>query len=70
MFGIADYWLLNLEKRQLEVRREPDKDAVASFGFSYKQLFRYTEDDEVTPLAAPNAAIKISDLLPPVRKNP
>jgi Uma2 family endonuclease len=65
--GIADYWVLNLRKRQLEVRREPIEDTDAPFGFSYKRLVRYTEDDAVTPLSAPNAEIQVRELLPLTR---
>jgi Uma2 family endonuclease len=62
--GIADYWILNLPDRQLEVHRRPVADADAQFGFSYadKQIFR--EGEAVAPLAKPKATIAVRDLLP------
>jgi Uma2 family endonuclease len=62
--GIADYWIINLRTRELEVRREPRKDKTQKYGFGYKSLTVLKESDTVTPLAAPNARIAVADLLP------
>ena len=59
---IQEYWILNLKKRCLEVYRQPKKDR--KLGFIYSEIKILTEDDRVSPLAAPNAKIKIVDLLP------
>lgn len=62
--GIADYWILNLPARQLEVRRNPVAlPAGEQFAFGY-QTTVYGEADTITPLAAPAAVIAVSDLLP------
>ncbi len=58
--GIADYWIVNLRSRTLEVRRQPEGDA-------YVSLHVYGETEAVAPLAAPDAAVRVADLLPLVR---
>lgn len=55
--GIIEYWIVNVADRQLEVRRNPTKK-----GYSSTQTLK--EADEVSPLSAPNANVKIADLLP------
>ena len=60
--GIADYWLLNLQNRTLEVRREPEQTAE---GFGYRQLTVYTEAESAVPLSAPQSSVLVADLLPP-----
>jgi Uma2 family endonuclease len=59
---VRDYWILNLNKRCLEVYRQPKKDK--NLGYIYTESRIYTEDDTVSPLAAPEAKIKVADLLP------
>ena len=62
--GLGDYWILNLIDRVLEVYRDPVADTAASFGWRYATLDRLEPDASVTPLAAPDARILVSDLLP------
>ena len=59
---IADYWILNLQNRCLEIYRQPKKDK--KLGFVYTEIKILTEEDAVSPLAAPGAKIKIADLSP------
>jgi Uma2 family endonuclease len=61
--GVAEYWVLNLKGRWLEVRREPIEMPDSRYGFGYRTTIRYTEQDTVAPLAA-DAMILVSDLLP------
>jgi Uma2 family endonuclease len=56
--GIAEYWILNLPQRQLEVYRDPS-------GSSYRSVTVLRETESVTPLAAPGAVIGVAVLLPP-----
>jgi Uma2 family endonuclease len=63
--GIADYWILNLRERQLEVFRRPVPDASSPFWYSYADLLIFKEDESVSPLAKPEAVITVKSLLPP-----
>jgi Uma2 family endonuclease len=62
--GLAEYWILNLVDRVLEVYREPVEDASAMYGWRYASREIVNESSEVPPLAAPGAAVRIADLLP------
>lgn len=62
--GIKDYWIVNLQDRQVEVYRRPIADDSAEFGFSYATKMIFKEGDSVTPLARSKAKIAVSDLLP------
>jgi Uma2 family endonuclease len=61
---IADYWIVNLVARQLEVHRDPVADCTAPFGYRYADRFILDPGDTVTALAAPQASILVADLLP------
>lgn len=62
--GLADYWIINLVQRQLEVYRGPSADASAPFGFSYAGRTILDPGDAIAPLAAPSAPVAVADLLP------
>jgi Uma2 family endonuclease len=62
--AIADYWILNLPARRLEVYRDPAAIPDSPFGFGYKTIRVFLEEEAASPLAATNAVIKVSDLLP------
>ena len=62
--GIADYWIVNLEKRFLEVQRSPVADETRVFGFGYKDVSHLELTDQVSPLALPEARIQVADLFP------
>ena len=62
--GIADYWVVNLVDRALEVYREPVADSSAPYGFGYRSITRLASPSTVTPMAAPAASIPVADLLP------
>ena len=62
--GIADYWIVNLPDRRLEVYREPVADGAGPFGWRYGRVVTLGPDERVSPLAAPAAAIAVADLLP------
>ena len=55
---------MNLKKRTLEVYRQPSEDENAYYDFSYEKKITFGEEEEVSPLAMPQAKIKIADLLP------
>jgi len=62
--GIADYWILNLNDRVLEVYREAARPGPARRSWGYAAIETLGADTVVTPLAAPAAAIRVADLLP------
>lgn len=62
--GIADYWVINLRDRVLEVHRQPAPMAEQPLGHHYRSVTRHTNTEGIAPLAAPNTPIAIADLLP------
>ena len=62
--GLNDYWVVNLVDRVLEVYREPVPDPEAPFGWGYARRDVLDPSMLATPLAAPNAGIRVADLLP------
>ena len=62
--GLADYWIVNLVDRVLEVYREPAADPSAPFGWRYSQREVFCSPAEVRPLAMPSAVVRVADLLP------
>jgi Uma2 family endonuclease len=68
--GIADYWIVNLRNRTLEVYRQPGTLPGTSSGFGYKNVSIHTEQETVTSLAALQVSISIADLLPPLAAAP
>jgi len=60
--GIADYWILNLAERVLEVHREPMPGSTALYGWRYRLVHRLAAGDVVSPLAAPRAQIPVARL--------
>ena len=55
--GIADYWIINLVGRQLEVRRHPVSNASKRYGFDYTEVTILHEADTVVPLCRPRVRI-------------
>ena len=62
--GIADYWIVNLIDRVVEVYREPGTDLTAPFGWRYTSVTRLRPLDSITPLGVPAAPIRVAALLP------
>jgi Uma2 family endonuclease len=61
---IADYWIVNLVERVLEVHREPARPGPARRRWGYAAIETLGSDAAIAPLAAPSAGIRIADLLP------
>lgn len=57
--GIKDYWVLEVNRRQLYVFRE-----ATSEGYRSKIVLKETE--KVSPLEFPNLSIRVDQMLPPV----
>lgn len=56
--GIEDYWLLDVDNRQLYVFREPTNEG-------YQQKFILSENETVTALNFPSLTVHIQEILPP-----
>jgi Uma2 family endonuclease len=55
--GIADYWIVNIPGRSIEVRRDPQ-------GGAYRSLAIFGQGDEARPLAFPEIALPVDRLFP------
>jgi Uma2 family endonuclease len=62
--GIADYWVLDLNGRQLHVFRDPQPLPTGLGATAYRKHQILAPTESVTPLAAPTATIRVADLLP------
>jgi Uma2 family endonuclease len=56
--GVAEYWIVHLPKRQIEVHRDPDPDEGR-----YLSLSTLHAHDIAQPLALPALAIRVSDII-------
>jgi len=61
--GLPDYWIVNLPDRVLEVYRDPEPLAAAPFGWRYRSTIALAAVDSIAPLALPDRAIAVTDLL-------
>lgn len=61
--GVAEYWVLDLERRVLVAFRRPEGDEWAVRD-------EFSETERVAPLSAPDTVILVSELLPPLPSNP
>jgi Uma2 family endonuclease len=55
--GIADYWIVNIPQRCLEIRRDPE-------GETYRTVQVLHPGEEARPLAFPDVALAIARLFP------
>lgn len=55
--AIPEYWIINLRRLVLEVRRTPT-------GGTYRSVRTLRADERISPLAAPDCVIGVADLLP------
>jgi Uma2 family endonuclease len=60
---IADYWILDLNARQLEIHRQPTQQPGRR-SFRYADCTILGPSERISPLAVPHAQIQVSDLLP------
>jgi len=62
--GVADYWIVNLIDRVLEVHREPARPGPARRRWGYVAVETLSAGATIVPLAASTAAVRVADLLP------
>ena len=58
--GIAEYWVADIGGRRMVTHRTPTISG-------YAEVIEYAEDEIVSPLARPDAEIRVADLLPPAQ---
>ena len=62
--GVPDYWVIDLEHRQLIVLRDPQPLPAGLGATAYRTRLALGPADAVAPLAAPAADARVADLLP------
>ncbi len=62
--GIADYWVININRSTVEVRRDPVKDPASPTGWNHASAHVHKTADTISPLAIPTAKIPLADMLP------
>jgi Uma2 family endonuclease len=62
--GVREYWVIDLENRQLLVFRDPEALSAGLGATAYHTHLTFGPTDSVSPLAAPQASVKVADLLP------
>ena len=61
---IAEYWIVNLVDKQLEIYSEPRPDVDADYGFSYSMSNIFKSGQQVTPRRVSDKAVAVADMLP------
>ena len=54
--GVMEYWIINLQKRQIEVYREPQSEG-------YRTTTRYAPGEMLSPLAFPDINLKVDEII-------
>ncbi len=62
--GIPEYWICNIQDRQLEVHRRPEPDPKCPGKFHYAEVTIVPATGSISSLAMPEARIAVADLLP------
>lgn len=62
--GVADYWILNLVDRVLEVCRAPVTAEGQPFSWRYRDTAVLRPGASIAPLARPDAVVEVAALLP------
>jgi Uma2 family endonuclease len=62
--GILDYWVLDLNHRQLIVHRDPIINTMQPFSYRYATIITIDETTNIAPIAQPNTLVSVKDLLP------
>lgn len=60
--SVPEYWVVDLEGKQLQVFRDPF--AIPAGGFSYRTHLTLKPAERIAPLAAPGQSVLVADLLP------
>lgn len=61
--GIPEYWIINLAKQRLEVRRQPMPNDEGPYGWDYGSLQILAPGQTVSPLLDPETSFEVSELV-------
>jgi Uma2 family endonuclease len=61
---VPEYWIIDTDRRCVEVYRNPVEDATARLGYRYADLAIRQSDDEIAPLTRPNSRVAVSTFYP------
>jgi Uma2 family endonuclease len=61
---VPDYWVLDVNGRQVHVHRHAVADPSTPFGYRYSSVVVFAATGAASPLAAPHASIAVADMLP------
>lgn len=61
---IVEYWILNVEERQLEIHRGPQQDSAMPLGWGYSTRLIVPEGGRAATLWQPDVEFAVADLLP------
>jgi Uma2 family endonuclease len=61
---VADYWIVNLVDRVLEIYRDPGLDPTAAYGWRYRSRLTRSPAEAVAPMALPAVRLSVGELLP------
>jgi Uma2 family endonuclease len=62
--GVPDYWVIDLEHRQLIVFRDPHPLPTGLGATAYRTHLTFGPADRISPLAAPQASVQVAEMLP------
>ncbi len=62
--GVSDYWVIDLKNRQIHVFRDPVELPEGLEATAYRTHLVFGAEETLAPLAAPDASVKVADLLP------
>ena len=60
--GVADYWIVDVRRRLVEIHREPVTAPAAPFGWKYARVRTLKDDATISPLAALRASVAVARL--------
>jgi Uma2 family endonuclease len=60
--GVPEYWIADVNRRQIEVYRNPVKDAAAEFGATYAPPVVFAAGQTIAPQSPPEAKLEVSKL--------
>lgn len=63
---VPEYWVLDVEGRQLHISRDPVAQPTGRGANAYRTRQTFSAEDAVSPSSAPTALVKVADLLPKV----